>query len=136
MRNHPSGGKGRTARKFSSGTLVITCKSKICLVCRQQQAAIRDSLPVFLQAYSTNEYKPDGVLIFGTQVENTDLYPETANFIDAWNREYAYPRLDYATLRDFLKYVDENFGTQLPTYRGDGGPYWEDGAVSDAYYRR
>ena len=99
-----------------------------------QQAAIRDSLPVFLQAYSTNEYKPDGVLIFGTQVENTDLYPETAHFVDAWNLEYAFPRLDYATLRDFLKYVDENFGSQLSTYRGDGGPYWEDGALSDAYF--
>jgi len=99
-----------------------------------QQAAIRDSLPVFLQSYSTDQYKPDGVLIFGTQVENTDLYPETANFLEAWNREYAYPRLDYATLRDFMKYVDEKFGTQLPTYRGDGGPYWEDGAGSDAYY--
>jgi len=54
-----------------------------------QQAAIRDSLPVFLQAYSTDLYKPDSVLVFGTQVENTDLYPETATFIEAWNREYA-----------------------------------------------
>ena len=99
-----------------------------------QQAAIRDSLPVFLQSYSTDQYEPDGVLIFGTQVENTELYPETANFLEAWNREYAYPRLDYATLRDFMKYVDEKFGTQLPTYRGDGGPYWEDGAGSDAYF--
>ncbi|MFN8008392.1 MAG: polysaccharide lyase family protein [Terriglobia bacterium] len=99
-----------------------------------QSAAIRDSLPVFLQAYSKAQYKPDGVLLFGTQVENTDLYPETATFIDGWNRDYAYPQLEYKTLPEFLKYLDENFGSQLPTYRGDGGPFWEDGAGSDSFY--
>jgi len=96
--------------------------------------AIRDSLPVFLQAYSKPDYKPDAVLIFGTQVENTDLVPGTATFATEWNREYAYPRLQYSTFIDFFKYIDEHYGKELPTYKGDGGPYWEDGVGSDAYY--
>jgi alpha-mannosidase len=96
--------------------------------------AIRDSLPVFLQAYSRPDYKPDAVLIFGTQVENTDLVPGTATFATEWNREYAYPRLQYSTFIDFFKYIDQHYGNELPTYKGDGGPYWEDGVGSDAYY--
>ncbi len=96
--------------------------------------AVRDSLPIFLQAYSKPEYKPDSVMIFGTQVENTDLVPGTATFIAAWNREYAYPKLQYATFADFFKYIDSRYGTELATYKGDAGPYWEDGIGADAYY--
>ena len=28
----------------------------------------------------------------------------------------------------------KHFGAELPTYKGDMGPYWEDGIGSDAYY--
>ena len=38
----------------------------------------RDSLPIFLQPFSRPEYKSDAVLLYGTQVENTDLYPQVA----------------------------------------------------------
>ncbi len=82
----------------------------------------RDSLPVFLQAYDRPDYKPDAVLIYGTQVENTDLFPSTATFVNDWARQYAYPLLKYGTFADFMRYTDEKFGSQLPTYRGDGGP--------------
>jgi alpha-mannosidase len=96
--------------------------------------AVRDSLPVFLQAYSKPEYKPDVVMIYGTQVENTDLVPGAATFIQGWNREYAYPKLQYATFVDFFNYIDDHYGKQLPTYKGDAGPYWEDGIGGDASY--
>jgi alpha-mannosidase len=97
-------------------------------------AAIHDSLPIYLQAFSKPTYKPDAVLIFGTQVENTDLVPETATFVDQWNEQYAWPKLRYATFIDFFHYMDEHYGGTLPIYKGDGGPYWEDGAGSDAFY--
>jgi hypothetical protein len=96
--------------------------------------AVRESLPVYLQAYSKPGYKPDVALIYGTQVENTDLFPSTATFADNWNKSYAYPRLRYATFPDFFHYVEEHFGKDLPTYKGDGGGYWEDGIGSDAYF--
>jgi hypothetical protein len=96
--------------------------------------AVRDSLPVFLQAYDRPEFKSDAVLIYGTQVENTDLVPQTATFANEWNRQYSFPRLKYGTFADFMRYTEEKFGSQLPTYRGDGGPYWEDGIGSDSAF--
>ena len=96
--------------------------------------AIRESLPVYLEAFSTREYKPDVALLYGTQVENTDLFPSTATFVPQWNEEFAYPHLEYATFADFFAYIDKNYAAELPTYKGDGGPYWEDGAGSDAFY--
>jgi hypothetical protein len=99
-----------------------------------EQAAIRESLPIYLQAYSHPEYKPDVALIYGTQVENTDLYPTTATFATEWNRQYAYPKLQYATFPDFFHYVEQHYSADLPVYKGDGGPYWEDGIGSDAYF--
>jgi hypothetical protein len=99
-----------------------------------QLNAVRESLPIFLQAYSKPSYKPDVALIYGTQVENTDLFPSTATFADDWNKRYAYPRLKYATFPDFFHYVDEQYASDLPIFKGDGGPYWEDGIGSDAYF--
>ena len=96
--------------------------------------SISQALPVFLAAYDRPSYKPDAALIYGAQAENTDLHPDLATFAGAWNREFAYPRLQYATFADFFRYIDKNFGTELTTYKGDMGPYWEDGIASDAYY--
>jgi alpha-mannosidase len=96
--------------------------------------AVRDSLPVFLQAYETPEYRPDAVLVYGTQAENTDLVPGAATFVQAWDHDYAYPKLQYSTFPDFFKYISGHYGKNLPTYQGDGGPYWEDGVGSDALY--
>ena len=96
--------------------------------------AVRESLPIFLQAYSNPRYTMNVALIYGTQVENTDLYPATATFATEWNKSYVYPKLTYSTFPDFFHYVDQHYGKDLPTYKGDGGPYWEDGFGSDAYF--
>jgi len=96
--------------------------------------AIRESLPIYLEAFSTPEYKPDVALLYGTQVENTDLFPTTAAFVPQWNQEFAYPHLEYRTFAEFFAYIDKNYAAGLPVYKGDGGPYWEDGAGSDALY--
>ncbi len=99
-----------------------------------QLNAVRESLPIYLQAYSKPSYKPDVALIYGTQVENTDLFPSTATFADDWNKLYAYPKLIYSTFPDFFHYLEQHYGEQLETFQGDGGGYWEDGIGSDAYY--
>ncbi len=96
--------------------------------------AIRESLPIYLQSFSGTGYKLDSVLLYGTQVENTDLYPSTATFVGEWDDAYAYPRLEYTTFPAFFENVERRYGADLPVYRGDGGPYWEDGAGSDALY--
>ncbi len=99
-----------------------------------QLPAVRESLPIYLQAYSKPAYKPDVALLYGTQVENTDLVPATATFATEWNKQYAFPKLNYSTFPDFFHYVDAHFAASLPVFKGDGGGYWEDGIGSDAYF--
>jgi len=95
-----------------------------------QIAGGHDSLPLFLQMYSHPEYKSDAALIYGTQVENTDLFPQQASFAEEWNRIYAYPHLSYSGFSEALGYIAGQFGDAIPVVRGDGGPYWEDGIIS------
>jgi alpha-mannosidase len=91
-------------------------------------------LPVFLQMYDQSSYRASAAIIFGTQVENTDLFPQQAEIVDRWNAQYAYPHLAYAGFHDALQEIARQFGAEIPTIRGDGGPYWEDGIGSDARY--
>jgi hypothetical protein len=91
-------------------------------------------VPECLAPYDKPGYKPDAVLMYGAQDENTDLHTDLAAFVSVWNQAYAYPRLQYATFADFFRYIDQHFGRELPSYKGDLGPYWEDGIGSDAYY--
>jgi hypothetical protein len=92
----------------------------------------RDSLPVFLQAYTRPEYKADSVLVYGTQWENTDLLPGQASLAADWNRIYAYPHMEYAGFAEAMERIARQFGNAIPVVRGDGGPYWEYGIASTA----
>jgi alpha-mannosidase len=93
-----------------------------------------EMLPIFLQMYEHPSYRADATILFGTQVENTDLFPQQAELADQWNTLYAYPRLQYSGFHDALAEIAKQFGNDIPTIRGDGGPYWEDGIGSDAFY--
>jgi hypothetical protein len=97
-------------------------------------AAGRDELPLFLQMYDRSIYAASSVILFGTQVENTDLFPQQAELVQKWNAVYAYPHLEYSGLHDAMEAIEKQSGSSIPTIRGDGGPYWEDGAGSDAYF--
>jgi alpha-mannosidase len=97
-------------------------------------AAGRDTLPLFLQMYEGPGYHGDETMMYGTQVENTDLFPQQSQLIEKWNKVYAYPHLEYSGFYDALRSIQQQFGDNIPTIHGDGGPYWEDGIASDAYY--
>jgi hypothetical protein len=91
-------------------------------------------LPIFLEMYGHPSYHASAAIIFGTQVENTDLFPQQAALADQWNTKYAYPHIEYSGFHDALAEIARQFGSDIPTIRGDGGPYWEDGIASDAFY--
>lgn len=93
-----------------------------------------EMLPLFLQMYEHPGYRADAAILFGTQVENTDLFPQQAAIASEWNALHAYPRLEYSGFHDALERIAKQFGDAIPTIRGDGGPYWEDGIGSDAFY--
>ncbi len=97
-------------------------------------AAGHDSLPLFLQVYERPEYKAGEAILYGTQVENTDLFPQQAQLVQKWNSTYAYPKLEYSGFYDALSSIEKQMGDSIPTMHGDGGPYWEDGIGSDAFY--
>jgi alpha-mannosidase len=91
-------------------------------------------LPLFLQMYQHPGYRANAAIVFGTQVENTDLFPQQAELADQWNALYAYPHIEYSGFHDAMEAIARQFGDSLPTIRGDGGPYWEDGIGSDARF--
>ncbi|MGO8797167.1 MAG: polysaccharide lyase family protein [Candidatus Sulfotelmatobacter sp.] len=94
--------------------------------------SIRDSLPVFLQAYSRPDYTASTAIIFGTQLENTPLAPEQSTIVSQFNSEYAWPRLEFSTVHGAMQQIEHEWKGEIPVVRGDFGPYWEDGYGSDA----
>lgn len=97
-------------------------------------AAGEQTLPIFLQQYEHPNYLAHAAMLYGTQPENTNLLPQQAELVPQWNALYAYPRLKYSGFRDALESIAHEFGDKLPTVRGDGGPFWEDGMATDAYF--
>jgi alpha-mannosidase len=94
--------------------------------------SIRDSLPVFLQAYTRPGYTANTVIIFGTQLENTSLAREQSEIVSSFNHEYAWPRLEFSTVHSAMQQIEHEWKGDFPVVRGDFGPYWEDGYGSDA----
>lgn len=94
--------------------------------------SIRDSLPVFLQAYSRPDYTANTAIIFGTQLENTPLAKEQREIVSTFNREYVWPKLEFSTVRSAMQQIEREWKGNIPVFRGDFGPYWEDGYGSDA----
>lgn len=97
-------------------------------------AAGEDTLPLFLQQYERPDYHADAAILYGSQVENTDLFPAQSTLAQKWNGAYAYPHIEYSGFHHALESIAAQFGSDIPTMSGDGGPYWEDGIASDAYY--
>jgi len=108
--------------------------SQLWFVCGlpPQQAGCREGLPTLFQTYERS--LPDKLLMFGSQLENTDLIPGEGKFVADWNAKYAWPRLRLATFRDYFQAIEREYGDKLETVRGDFGPYWEDGIGTDGLF--
>jgi hypothetical protein len=91
-----------------------------------------DSIPIFLQTYSAPGYIPDAVLLYGTQSDNRPFLASELEFPEHWNREFAFPRIQIATLEEYFEYIERDFGSSLPVLSGDGGAWWEEMAASNA----
>jgi len=94
--------------------------------------AAYQTVPLLLAPYLRPGYRSDSVIVYGSQQENTDLYTQQASFAKDWNEKYAYPKMEYSGFYDAMKKIAAPFGEDIPTVRGDGGPYWEDGIASTA----
>ena len=95
-------------------------------------AVAYQTLPLLLAPYQRPGYHSDAMIVYGSQQENTDLHSEQATFAKSWNEMYAYPKMEYSGFYDAMKRIAASSGDDIPTVRGDGGPYWEDGIASTA----
>lgn len=62
--------------------------------------------------------------------------PEISEFARSWNEKYEWPRFFIASTSTAFSSFEKRYGNQLPQYRGDLTPYWEDGAASSALETR
>lgn len=68
--------------------------------------------------------------------DNAEPDPEISEFVKSWNEKYEWPRFSIASTSTAFSAFEKRYGNQLPQYRGDLTPYWEDGAGSSALETR
>ena len=93
---------------------------------------LRRTVAQFLARYRRGEYPVDAVLLYGLYTDNADIRQGEAETIRNWNQAWAFPKIIAATDADYYAYLAEHFADKLPTFKGDAGAYWEDGAGSTA----
>ncbi len=78
-----------------------------------------------LQAYQEAGYPYDAILIMVGSLENT--YPTTliTSMAEAWNQRYANPKLVVAGPDEFFAHLQQKYGEQFATYRGDWAGGWD-----------
>ena len=64
--------------------------------------------------------------------DNAEPDPEISEFARSWNGKYEWPRFHISSASTAFSAFEKRYGSQLPRYRGDLTPYWEDGAASSA----
>jgi alpha-mannosidase len=62
--------------------------------------------------------------------------PDVCEFVKKWNEEYEWPRFSISTTSDAFAAFEKQHGHQIPEFKGDLTPYWEDGAGSSALETR
>ncbi len=65
--------------------------------------------------------------------DNAEPDPDLSDWIRDWNQKYEWPRFTIASTGTAFSAFEKRYGDQLPQYRGDLTPYWEDGAASSAH---
>src|SRR5215470_4487874 len=68
--------------------------------------------------------------------DNAEPDPEISEFVRSWNEKYEWPKFSIASTSTAFSAFEKRYGNQLPQYRGDLTPYWEDGAASSALETR
>ncbi len=64
--------------------------------------------------------------------DNAEPDPELSEFVRSWNERFEWPRFAISSTSTAFAAFEKRYGNQLPQYKGDLTPYWEDGAGSSA----
>lgn len=95
-------------------------------------SSLAEGLPVLLNRLDGQKYPYDIVQLRWTKGDNGGPDEGVMPFVRDWNAKYAWPKLTIATTSEAFHAFEERYGAQLPTFRGDMTPYWEDGSGSSA----
>lgn len=91
-------------------------------------------LPKWLAGWEQRaDYPYDAVLIHGGYGDNQEIAASLAETVTAWNNKYASPKITMTGFGEFFDYIERKFADKIPTIRGCGGCWWEDGAASSAH---
>ncbi len=77
-------------------------------------------------------YPYDLVQLRWTKGDNGGPDETAMPMVRDWNAKHAWPKLIISTTSEMFHEFERRYGDQLPAYRGDMTPYWEDGAGSSA----
>lgn len=68
--------------------------------------------------------------------DNGEPDPEICEFVKSWNGKYEWPKFKISSTSEAFADFDKHYGSQIPEFKGDLTPYWEDGAGSSALETR
>ena len=80
-----------------------------------------------LNRYNTAGYKYDAVMAMYAHdfIEPTDVI-NLERAVKMWNSKHPEVQLRIATPPDFLKYIEQKYGSQIPTFRGEWSGLWSE----------
>lgn len=62
--------------------------------------------------------------------------PQICEFVRSWNQDYEWPKFIISSTSEAFSAFEKRHGNELPEFKGDLTPYWEDGAGSSALETR
>lgn len=86
----------------------------------------------YLSLFDRDDYLSDAVLAYGVDVDNRNFSPNLLPVIEEWNEKYASPKIYLTAGPSFFEDIEEDWRGTIPTYSGDAGAGWENGAGSSA----
>lgn len=95
-------------------------------------ASIRDAIAELTPQLEEWGYPYDIVQLRWTKGDNGGPDESVMPTVRDWNKKYAWPKLVISTTSEMFHEFEKRYGDELPVYRGDLTPYWEDGAGSSA----
>lgn len=79
------------------------------------------------------DYPFDAILLHGAYSDNVAIGRAIAESLTEYSKRYAYPKVILCANNHFFEHIEKNFADKIPTVRGCGGSWWEDGAASSAF---
>ena len=86
----------------------------------------------YMSQFLRKDYLSDAVLVYGLDVDERPLNPSMMSVIEEWNKKYASPKIILTSGPSFFEDIEKDWRGTIPTFSGDPGAGWENGAGASA----